>query len=138
MENSALPDGIKQQVERKLLELETTISQDAFPGKILPAVVKVIEAEGVKNGSKLESHDSNPPISCMFFCFPYLHLSDPGDFELPGIPRHSIRGLVQSLYRSESPLSRELQQAIRKLPGTTSYGIIHVPHFWGLIIDNRK
>ncbi|KAI0437213.1 hypothetical protein F4803DRAFT_539692 [Xylaria telfairii] len=116
----------RREIRDWLLSLESEYSQEEFSGqRLLPMVT------GIRLRRELRTSE---PLNCLFFCFPYFQLSSRDHFEPSDIPRHSIRPLVQSLYRSESPFNRELSQAAQKL--NNDGRIIYVPQFWGLLIDD--
>lgn len=108
------------------LQLETSIhSGMTFPGT----------ARGAMFASTDENKDSRVEDTCVFFTLPYFLLSE-GKFPRKGTQTHPVRSLVETLYRNESPFSREFRQAVNQLDSSATSKIIYVPQVWCLIIND--
>ncbi|KAI1745226.1 hypothetical protein F4680DRAFT_401433 [Xylaria scruposa] len=120
--------GDRLKIKKWLSKVEHDHSHEASPGKRLAPIIS--------NSFQDCEPDEAPKDRCLFFSFPYFQLSQLEYFESQDITNHSIRLLVQSLYRSESLFSREKHQAVQQLEACKPYGFIHVPQFWCLLIGS--
>ena len=77
---------------------------------------------------------SSTAISCAFFCFPYFRQGS-GRLRETSASTLFTRPLIQALYRSESPLERDLLQAAASEGGSDPQ-IMHVSQFWGFVLNN--
>lgn len=84
-----------------------------------------------------EEGDNKPAVNdtCLFMVLPYFLLSG-GNFPRKRDQLHQVRGLVESLYRHDSPFSRELDQAANRLEHSATASVIYVPQVWCLLIND--
>jgi hypothetical protein len=86
--------------------------------------------------------ERNLKYDCVFFAVPYFMLGKalgPMTGARDDVDYHPTRALVQSLYRSDSPFSREKSQAIRTVWAELGEDeLVFAPQLWGLTVGNSN
>ncbi|RJE21232.1 CorA-like Mg2+ transporter protein [Aspergillus sclerotialis] len=132
IENARVPPATKGAIKDWLSSLQSQLESSVSTGMTFPGTVK---------GSMFASardEDKEPTVSdtCLFMTLPYFLLSE-GKFPHKGGQSHPVRALVESLYRNESPFSREFSQAVNRLRRSETGKVIYVPQMWCLLINNE-